>query len=104
MQELTVDPDYLNELAGFQDQASGQATSGAKATHKVSHDLWLTHGVISGVSNTEVSDAVNDRVAAGKAIAKACAALADSLRSAADAYQGTDEQESENLDNQLLDR
>jgi hypothetical protein len=104
MTYLTVDPKYLKELAKKQDRASAKAGSAAEATSEASKWVWWTHGVISGASNAGVANAEAARRAAGEAMEKTAAHLGLTLRKAAEAYEGTDQDAAENLDKQVLAR
>ena len=104
MADLTVDPDYLERLAKKQDDASGKAADAATAAAKIETAVWVTHGVISGVSNSAFTAAENVRRNAGKNIATAASDLAAKLRTAHTAYADVDSDLGANLDKQVLDR
>lgn len=104
MAGLSVDPEYLKELAGYQDQVETKSVSGAKATDGTPTQLWVTHGVISGHSNTAGGSCISARRAAGGAIAKAAADLAAKLRASGSTYTAVDSDLSKNLDTQMLSK
>ncbi|OBA73411.1 hypothetical protein A5641_19390 [Mycobacterium sp. 1554424.7] len=103
MQSLDVTPAYLEELAQRQDQASAQAESATKAVSDVKTALWVSHGVASGWSNTAFTRAVAARAAAGQKLQQSSTTLAVNLRDAKTAYENTDAQAHDNLDQQALD-
>ncbi|OBI59772.1 ESX-1 secretion-associated protein [Mycobacterium sp. E796] len=102
MANLTVTPDYLEKLAKSQDQASTTAGDAATATSKIEVAVWVTHGVISGVSNSAFTAAEKARQGAGNNIKTAASDLAAALRTAGKTYAAVDEELSGNLDKQVL--
>lgn len=104
MSNLNVNPDYLEKLATYQDQAAAKSASAATAADGSPPSLWWTHGVISGFSNMSAGDVVGQRRAAGAALAKAATDLAAKLRAAAQTYASVDVELRENLDNQITPR
>ncbi len=103
MANLSVDPDYLKELAKYQDQAAVKSGSGATATNEITKNIWVTHGAISAHSNNAADRCVAKRRAAGAAMAKASADLAAKLRTAGLTYEGVDDKLSGNFNKQMLD-
>lgn len=104
MSGLTVDPNELQQLAGYQELAAAQADQGTNQTpHDFSQKLWDTHGVISGPSNRAFSDKAREREQAGLAIQEACLTLAAALGSAAASYVNTDIDAAVSLSKQLRD-
>ena len=104
MAELTVTSEYLKELATKQDSASTEAGDAALATSKITAAVWVTHGVLSGASNSAFSDAESLRREASQNISAACHDLAAKLRAAEDAYTGVDDDLGDSLDKQVLAR
>jgi ESX secretion-associated protein EspC/F len=104
MSTLGVKPGHLEELAKDQDTASAKSKQAAGAASKIESSVWVTHGVISGVSNTSFTNAERARSAAGGNIAATSADLAAKLRTAARAYEGVDSDLSANVDKQILPR
>lgn len=101
MDDLTVTPEYLEKLAQYQDRASEEATATGKTTSGVSHDVTVSHGVISTSSNEEVRDVEHHRKAAVESVAHAAARLAENLRAMKDAYLRVDTDSSRNIDRQI---
>ncbi|MEE6179554.1 type VII secretion target [Mycobacterium sp. 050134] len=104
MIDLTVDPRYLKELAQYQDQAAVHSSSGATAAEETATNLWVTHGVISGLSNTAAGRCVNVRRAAGVAMADVSARLATALRIAGRLYANVEEDSKDTVDAVLFDQ
>ncbi|MBY0441138.1 MAG: ESX-1 secretion-associated protein [Mycobacteriaceae bacterium] len=102
MTDLAVTPEYLERLAGFQDQASEQAGSAARAAAGIRKALWVTHGLISDDSNTAAARAERARRRAGTAMGVAAAELAEWLRHTDSAYANTDCQAASNLARQMV--
>jgi uncharacterized protein YukE len=102
MASLKVTPDYLEKLAKSQDEASKTAGDAATAASKIEVAVWVTHGVISGVSNSAFTAAEKARQGAGKNISTASSDLAAALRTASQTYEKVDEELSGNLDKQVL--
>ncbi|MGF2947291.1 ESX-1 secretion-associated protein [Mycobacterium sp. Lab-001] len=103
MADLAVTPEYLEKLAKKQDDASGKASDAATAAAKIETAVWVTHGVISGVSNSAFTAAEKVRANAGKNIATAASDLAAKLRTADTVYAGVDEDLGASIDKQVLD-
>jgi Excreted virulence factor EspC, type VII ESX diderm len=104
MSDLTVTPDYLDNLATIQDQTADKTGSAATVASGIATDLWVTHGVISGKSNVELISAEAARRSVVEAMQKVSVDLATKLRAAGDAYVGTDGQAAANIDEQVLPR
>jgi hypothetical protein len=104
MLNLVVTPNYLEQLATIENQASDNIGSAAEVTKGVSADVWLTHGVGSEPSNIALTRVEGARRAAVEAMQSVCHDLAAKLGTAAEAYTRTDEQAGANIDNQLVDR
>jgi len=70
---------------------------------ELSHDkmLWITHGAVCGATNDRAQTAERARIDAGIALASAAAALAESLKTAKEAYLRTDEEQKQILDDQM---
>ncbi len=101
---LKVTPENLEKYAKKQDAASSKAAEAAAATSGLGTSVWLSHGVISGVSNVTFSDAQTVRSAACGKISAAAHSLAEKLRSAKATYEGIDAQLADNLNKQVLDK
>jgi Excreted virulence factor EspC, type VII ESX diderm len=101
---ITVDPAHLESLAVKQDQASGKAGQAVGAASEFGWQLWVTHGVISGISNGAIELAAGQRRGACQNIATAAHDLAAKLRTAKQTYEGVDQDLSGNLDKQMLER
>jgi hypothetical protein len=104
MQDLKVVQEYLEGLAREQDQASKKAGDAATAAEKITAEVWVSHGVISSISNMGATRAENSRRKAGKALLDVFSDFAKKLRTADNAYQTIDEEMAENLTKQVLDR
>ncbi|SPM43461.1 ESX-1 secretion-associated protein EspC [Mycobacterium numidiamassiliense] len=104
MADLVVTPTHLDKLAATQDQAAAQATTAASAGSNVQVAAWVTHGVISGVSNVAFTGAAAARQKTAEAVSKASTELAAKLRTAKAVYTGTDDEAGQNIDRQVLDR
>lgn len=102
MANLAVTPDYLEKLAKSQDEASKTAGDAATAASKTEVAVWVTHGVISGVSNSAFTAAEKARQGAGNNIKTATSDLAAKLRTASQTYVSVDDELSGNLDKQVL--
>ena len=97
MEDLTVDPSYLHELAGAQRRAVTDLGNAAAAADGVGANLWATHGVYTAQGNLAVGHAVTARHAAGQAMAQLSSFLAEQLDAAARIYAGVDQQESADI-------
>lgn len=104
IKNLYVNPTILETLATKQDEAGKWATQGADALSGTGSDCWVTHGVISGPSNSAFDTIESSRKAAGEALADASATLAAKLRGAKLAYEGVDGELKDNLAKQMLDK
>ncbi|BBZ46760.1 ESX-1 secretion-associated protein [Mycobacterium parmense] len=104
MANLAITPDYLEKLAKKQDDASSKARDAATAASGIETAVWVTHGVISGVSNSAATAAEGVRRGAANNIATAASDLAAKLRTAAQTYTGVDQDTSENLNKQVHER
>ena len=102
MTDLAVTPQYLEQLALFQDQSAEEAGSAARATAGIGKALWVTHGLISDDSNTAVVKAEQARSRAGNALGAVAAELAEWLRDAASAYVNIDDEAASNLARQMV--
>jgi uncharacterized protein YukE len=102
MANLAVTPDYLEKLAKSQDQASKTAGEAATAAAKIEVAVWVTHGVISGVSNSAFTAAEKVRRSAAGNISTATSDLAAKLRTAGQTYANVDDELRGNIDKQVL--
>ncbi|OBG65089.1 MULTISPECIES: ESX-1 secretion-associated protein [unclassified Mycobacterium] len=103
MATLNVDEKYLEELATKQVQAATKAEEAATAAGNTETAVWVTHGVISGASNSAFVTAEKQRRGAGQNIRQHASDLAAKLRVAKQTYAGVDEDLSRNLNKQMLD-
>lgn len=103
MARLSVDERYLEQLATKQGQAATKAEEAASAASNTETAVWVTHGVISGSSNSAFVTAEKQRHGAGQNIRQHASDLAAKLRVAKQTYAGVDEDLSGNLDKQMLD-
>ncbi|WP_205877232.1 ESX-1 secretion-associated protein [Mycobacterium camsae] len=104
MEELTISPSYLEQLAIKQEQASTAVAEAAAATSAMTKAVWVTHGVISGSSNTAFEAAEAVRRAASVNLRTVATDLAAKLRTAKETYVGVDEELGSNLSKQFLAR
>jgi Excreted virulence factor EspC, type VII ESX diderm len=104
MANLTVTPEYLEKIAKRQDEAASEAAGAASAAAGTGSACWLTHGVISGSSNSSIGDTESARQAAGNAIKQASVDLATKLRTAKETYTAVDSELGGNLDKQVLSK
>ncbi|CDO88005.1 hypothetical protein AWC29_02345 [Mycobacterium triplex] len=103
MADLAVTPEHLDSLATKQDQAATQATTAASAGSNVEVATWVTHGVVSGVSNVAFTKAAAARKKTADAMSKASTELAGKLRTAKAVYGSADDEAGKSIDKQLLD-
>lgn len=103
MATLNVDENYLETLATKQGQAATKAAEAASAASNTETAVWVTHGVISGASNSAFVTAEKQRRGAGQNIGQHASDLAAKLRVAKQTYGGVDEELSENLNKQMRD-
>lgn len=104
MDDISVDPAYLEKLAQLQDKAVEGSDQAGELTDGISHAVWTTHGVVSRVSNDAITAAEKNRATAAQNISDASARLAAKLRPTAQTYTGVDTELSWNLDRQVGDR
>lgn len=104
MADLAVTSGYLDTLAQLQDQAAETAGSAETATSGIGKNLWLTHGVVSSITNIAVDKAEAVRRTVGEAMKHASTGLAAKLRTASTAYDHTDEQAGLTIDGQVITR
>lgn len=102
MASMNVTADYLEKLAKKQDDAATEAAAAASAADGTGTSCWLTHGVISGASNSAIGGVESARSSAGKALRQASVDLAAKLRTAKEVYAGVDDDLSKNVDKQVL--
>lgn len=102
--KVNVTPEYLENLAKNQDDAAKCARDAAAAVSGLKHELYMTHGVISGNSNNAGGAAEDARRAACKAIETAAAGLAAKLRAAKQVYGSVDSELGSNFDKQVRSR
>jgi ESX secretion-associated protein EspC/F len=104
MADLILSPSILKTLSDKQIAASDYAVQGANALNGTGSNCWLTHGVISGCSNSAFSSIEDIRKAAGMALAKGSTDLAAKLLAAKEAYTGVDSELAGNLNRQMVDK
>jgi hypothetical protein len=104
MAGVTVDKNYLEQLAQRQISAANKDFSAAFAAGDIGSVLWLSHGLLCAASNVAVTNAEDARRDAGLAMQRASKVLADKLRAATAAYENTDEQNGEKIDHQVFDQ
>lgn len=104
MPGLSVNPGKMEELAVKLDAAHEIAGEATGVTSSVENDCWVTHGVISGVSNGAFGLVAQARQAAVGNLAVRINDLAAKVRTAAATYSGVDRDLSGNLDNQMSSR
>jgi uncharacterized protein YukE len=104
MAELEVDPRDLEDMAKKQDGAAEKSGEAKGVTSGVETAVWVTHGVISGASNTAFTAAEKVRRGAAHNIEQASIDLAAKLRAAKETYEGVDADLSANIKKQVLDR
>ena len=104
MADLLLSPGTLKTLADRQTEAAKDAEAGAGALNGTGGNCWLTHGVISGCSNSGFDTIEGIRKAAGVSLANGSRTLAAKLLAAREAYTGVDSELAGNLNKQMLDR
>ena len=104
MDELSVDPAYLEKLAQLQDTAAQGSDAAGGLTGGISQAAWTTHGVVSHDSNREITATEKKRATAAQNISDASARLAAKLRATTQTYAGVDQGSRWNLDRQVQDR
>jgi hypothetical protein len=104
MADLLLNPSTLKTLADNQTDAAKDAEAAANALNGTGGNCWLTHGVISGCSNSAFDTIEGIRKAAGLALADGSNGLAAKLLAAKEAYTGVDSELAGNLNKQMLDR
>ena len=104
MADLLLNPGTLKTLADRQTDAAKDADAGAGALGGTGSNCWLTHGVISGCSNSAFGDIEEIRKAAGTSLANGSRTLAAKLLAAREAYTGVDSELAGNLNKQMLDK
>jgi Excreted virulence factor EspC, type VII ESX diderm len=104
MPDLLLSPTILDTLAKAQTAAAPDAQAAASALSGLGRKCWVSHGVISGMSNSAISSIESTRQATGSALAQASVQLAAKLEAAQKAYQSVDEELAGNLNKQMLDK
>jgi len=104
MARVTVDKNYLEQLAQGQMSAATKEFYATAAPQDTPAMLWVSHGLLCAASNVAVTNAEDARRDAGLAMERASIALADRLRAAAAAYENTDEQNGEKIDHQVFNQ
>lgn len=101
MADVEITTEHLKQLADKQDEAAAGAGSAAKATSGTEQKVWVSHGIASGASNDAFTKAEKARRHAAERLQRASVDLAAKLRAAAEAYDDTDRQTSENIAKQV---
>lgn len=91
MTDLFADPDYIKGLAPYQDQAAAAFDSASGAVSGLAEKVSSTHGVICGGSKRALQEVEDAHNALALAMQKYSSDLAAWLRTAACAYENTDE-------------
>jgi len=105
MSDLIVTTNHLKTtLASTQSKTASMAASAATVAEGIKDDLWITHGVISGRSNTDLTNAESERRFMVTEIGNICNALGLRLGEAAQKYDRTDADAAESFDQQVLDK
>ena len=104
MAGVTVDPEYLNKLATHLDDAEQEAVDAAAAVVGLTTACYMTHGVISGLSNDAFGRAEQARMSAATAIALTAHNLAAKVRAAGAVYASVDGDLAANIATQMLDK
>jgi hypothetical protein len=102
LNDLHVTPSYLEKLATKQDEAATEAAGAATVHGGVGTNCWVSHGVMSGPSNSAVSTVETTRTTVGNALAKACSDLKGKLLTAKQMYAAVDDELAGNLDKQVV--
>ena len=101
MASVRTNPDYIKTLAPYQDQAAAAFGSAASTVSGVAERVSSTHGVVCDVSKSALHNLEEAHNNLARAMQGFSTQLADWLRSAADAYQSTDELAADNLNRQV---
>jgi hypothetical protein len=107
MSDVAVDPTELTKCADYLEDAATAAAEGKTAVTGVmtgptgADSVPYTHGSISNEFSEALKTAMAQRDSAADAVVKACKDLAASLRQAASAYSGQDQDNADSLNNQL---
>jgi hypothetical protein len=101
MDDVRITTEHLKQLAANHDEAALGSQSATDVASGISKNVWITHGVASSASNSAFTQAENARRNAGERLKRASNELAAKLRDAANAYESTDKQTSENIAKQL---
>lgn len=102
MSDLSVTPNYLEDLAKQQDRASGEIADATKDVAGTPDKLWYDHGVLCGYTAQALKACVRDRKYTGDTMKSVSDALAANLRQAAANYSATDEDAGGALGRQVL--
>lgn len=110
MDNLSVDPTHIGQLADGQDESAGAMAGGIADLDGMTHHLktaqgitgiWWDHGVVCTTGITALCQALEARQAAAGNMEGVSIELAEKLRAAIAAYNWTDEQAGEHLDGQV---
>lgn len=94
----------LDDAAAWQKKAAEHCGDAAGTTSGITTSVWVSHGVISGVSNWGFAGAADAHASAGRNLSAACNRMAAYLGTAGVMYKGVDSDLAVNLDKQVLDR
>lgn len=95
---LSVLTDHVRHLVTVQQTAVDQITGANRAIVDPGRRMWDTHGIVCTATNVAVSSAETARRAAGGALFRVSAELAEKLTAAANAYDDTDETTAGDID------
>ena len=101
MENLSVDPTHIEQLAEGQDLCAGEMAEGIADLDGMTHHvktaqgisgIWWDHGVVCQAGITALRGALEARQSAAGNMETVSTELAEKLRAAAAAYSWTDEQ------------
>lgn len=102
MEDVSVDPDYIQRLAPYQEQAADAFGSAAGVVSGMAHQVSSTHGVVCDGSRAalrNLEEAHNHLAATMQGFSTQ---LAEWLRTAAYAYGSADDLAAKNLNRQVI--
>src|SRR5262245_32221981 len=102
MEDLSITPSYLTDLAKQQDRAAGEIGSATKAVEGTAEQLWYDHGDVCGQTVSAMKALERERRNTGDTMTNVSEALAANLRQAAADYGATDEEAGAVIDQQML--
>ena len=111
MENLETDLKYIEQLATRQDEAADNIADGISdlagmtkhvKTAQGSSGIWWDHGVACFPGIMELRGALETRETAAQNVQAISTQLAENLREAVRAYNETDQDTEDNLDNQMV--